>query len=345
MTASTTTLGGWLVHVMRQADGALSLEEALHALMDSMKSYFPCQSVAVILIDEDTKELRIKISRQISYAFAKRFHQRGPSPVAERVVLAQEPVLLNNVAPDSELYRELRLEHDFTSAVLAPVVRDQKAVGYVFADRRGGPEFTESDMLHLQVIGLLVGTLMGKFELLQTSRRLSSVDDASGGLQYKAFVPALATELERARTHGYPLTLALITVDAFRAYIDTFGINQAHALLAEVVKLFKAGTRDMDLLARFGADEFILCLSGLTIEEATAKLEELRQTVLSKALGQGDAPVTLTLGALMLRCNADMTRSLQDILSELGKCLVNAKGKNGSGRGPITVNPLPPVEG
>ena len=61
---TTPTLGGWLVHVMREADGALSLEESLHVIMDSMKEFFPCQSVAVILIDEDTKELRIKISRQ-----------------------------------------------------------------------------------------------------------------------------------------------------------------------------------------------------------------------------------------------------------------------------------------
>ena len=35
------TLGGWLVHVMSRSDGALSLEEALHVIMDSMKDYFP----------------------------------------------------------------------------------------------------------------------------------------------------------------------------------------------------------------------------------------------------------------------------------------------------------------
>ena len=77
---TTPTLGGWLVHVMREADGALSLEEALHVIMDSMKEYFPCQSVAVILIDDDTKELRIKISRQISYTFVKKFHRTARAP-------------------------------------------------------------------------------------------------------------------------------------------------------------------------------------------------------------------------------------------------------------------------
>ena len=41
---TTTTLGGWLVHVMRKSDAALSLEEALHVIMDSMKEYFPCRA-------------------------------------------------------------------------------------------------------------------------------------------------------------------------------------------------------------------------------------------------------------------------------------------------------------
>ena len=51
-------------------------------------------------------------------------------------------------------------------------------------------------------------------------------------------------------------------MDAFRKYIETYGIDEAHALLAEVVEIVKEHIRDMDILARFGADEFILCLSG-----------------------------------------------------------------------------------
>ena len=94
---ASSTLGGWLVHVMRESDGALSLEEALHVIMDSMKDYFPSQSVAVILIDGDTKELRIKTSRQISYPFTKKFRRSGPGPTAERVVLEQAPPLLLSV--------------------------------------------------------------------------------------------------------------------------------------------------------------------------------------------------------------------------------------------------------
>jgi len=321
-----TTLGGWLVHVMKSADGALSLEEALHVIMDSMKDYFPCQSVAVILIDEDTKELRIKISRQISYTFVKQFHKAGPGPTAERVVLEQQPVLLNEVDPDSEVYKDLKLEHDFTSAVLAPVVKNQRGVGYIFSDRTNHGKFNGSDLLHLQVIGYLIGQLMEKFELIQASKKLSQIDDASKALQYKAFVPAMATELERAQTHDYPVVLALLSVAAFRKYIETYGIDGAHALLAEVVTIAGEHIRDMDILARFGADEFILCLSGLTREEAEEKLAAIRNAVNEQAVGQGDFPIDLVIGALALTTKKDLKQRLQDILGAVGHRLVDAKG-------------------
>jgi diguanylate cyclase (GGDEF)-like protein len=325
---TTQTLGGWMVHVMRQADGALSLEESLHVIMDSMKTYFPCQSVAVILIDDDTKELRIKISRQISYTFVKKYHQSGPSPTAEQVVLEQTPMLLNEIDPASDRYAELKLEHDFSSAVLAPVILNQRGVGYIFCDRADGSPFTDSDLLHLQVIGFLIGSLIEKFELIQTGKKLAQIDDATHTLQYKAFIPALATELQRAREHEYSVCLALMSVAAFRKYIETYGIDEAHALLAEIADITKTELRDMDLLARFGAAEFILCLSGLTANEARTKLETILNGVSEKAIGQGDFTIQVTIGGLALESAAATKRQLQDILGALGKNLVAAKAQD-----------------
>ena len=326
------TLGGWLVHVMREADGSLSFEEALHVIMDSMKEYFPSQSVAVILIDEDTSELRIKISRQISYTFVKKFHRAGPSPTAERVVLEQQPLLLNNIDASDPMYNDLKLEHDFTSAVLAPIVTNKRGIGYIFCDRANGEEFTSADLLHLQVLGYIVGNLLEKFELISASKKLSQIDDATQALQYKAFVPAFATELERAKTHDYEIGLALLSVDAFRKYLDTYGIDEAHALLAEVVAVVKEQIRDMDFIARFSADQFILCLSGLTADETDAHISKLSSLVSEKVLGKGDIAVNLIVGSLHIGTEIPLTETVQNIISTLGKKLVAAKSKAGSHR-------------
>jgi len=173
--------------------------------------------------------------------------------------------------------------------------------------------------------------------LIAQGKKLSQIDDASRALKYKAFVPALATELERGKTHEYQIVLALIYVDAFRKTIETYGIDEAHALLAEVVDIVKGHTTDLDILARFGADEFILCLSGQDMESAQAKLAELKDVVLETAVGQGDDAVSLTIGALALRDSRDMRRELQDILGALGKRLVEARN---AGSGSIEIGTL-----
>ena len=326
----TPTLGGWLVHVMREADGALSFEEALHVIMDSMKDYFPSQSVAVILIDDDTSELRIKISRQISYTFVKKFHRAGPSPTAEKVVLEQQPLLMNSLDPEDAVYKDLKLEHDFSSAVLAPIVTNKRGIGYIFCDRANGEQFTDPDLLHLQVLGYLIGTLLEKFELISASKKLSQIDDATGALQYKAFVPGFATELERARAHDYQIGLALLSIDAFRKYLDTYGIDEAHALLEEAVTATKEHIRDMDLLARFSADQFILCLSGVTADEMEDRLAQIASGISEKVIGKGDISVNTVIGSLHLGTEQALKDTLQNVISSLGKKLVEAKSKASS---------------
>jgi diguanylate cyclase (GGDEF)-like protein len=243
----------------------------------------------------------------------------------ETIVLQEQPLLLNNLSPDDPVYRELKLEHDFTSAVLAPVIRDQRGVGYIFCDRAGNGAFTDADLLHIQVIGLLIGSLIEKFDLIKASKRLSITDDATGALHFRAFIPAMATEIERARTHGYSLAFALLSVDAFRGYVETYGINEAHALLAGVVAVARTHVRAVDILARFSADEFILCLSGVTEEEARATLEAVQADVAKQIAGRAEGSIAVTIGILPLRTAEDLRLNAQDIISLLGKSLVKAK--------------------
>ena len=318
------TLGGWMVHVLRGADSALSFEESLHAILDSMKVYFPTQSVAVIMVDDDTQEVRIKISRQISYSFAKQFKRKAPGPHIEALMLRQNPLLLTAAEPGSELYREIKLEHDFASAVLAPVIKNHRSVGYVFCDRCEPPAFNESDQLHLQVIGFLIGSAMVKFELLQERRHFSPLDDATGALKYSAFVPALATELKRAVTHAYPVAVALLHVPAFRFYLDTHGIDRAHGLLADLVKRVRRHMRETDLVARYSADRLVVCLSGAAEAEALSRLGDI-QALAHRELGTDSGiPVNVLVGGVVLQSDAAKQEPMQDLMGLLGRALMDA---------------------
>lgn len=318
-------LDGWLAEVFHKTAEALALEEALHTILDSMVECFPCQSIAILLIDEDTKELRIKMARRITYTFMKQFRREAPGPAVTRVVLEQQPLLVSDANPRSDLYAELKLEHDFGAAAVVPLLKDHRGIGYLFCDRCPGESFAKSDLVHLQVVALLINNLMEKFELLRERKQLSPLDDASGALKYSTFVPALCAELKAAGDRGRPVTLAIADVPSFRNYLEMYGVPGAHALLAGAVAAVRPHLRKKDLLGRYGADEFILCLSGANESEARRRLLAIHADIVARSGGGKDLPVQAFIGALVLDDPKDMRHPQQDILAVLGRHLMDAK--------------------
>jgi diguanylate cyclase (GGDEF)-like protein len=320
----STTLGSWLVHVLRKADGAMSMEEALHVLMDSLSEFFPCQSSALILIDDVTKAMSIKISRHISYTFSKQF-RRDLGTAGEDVVMGQKPLMLNNLSQTDPQYAEFKLEHEFSSAVIAPLIKNKRGVGYIYCDRIEGELFNEADLLHLQVLGYIIGNIMEKFDLLKSTFKLSQIDDVTNVLQYRAFITQFSNELERARMHDYEIGLLLISADMFRSYVSTYGVDDAHRLLADIAAEARKHIRDVDLIARFGADQFIMCFSGFSSRKLQAMQEEMLQGIVSKVRGKGGETVKISVGSLHLPNKAALSQQLQDILAALGHSVVEAK--------------------
>src|ERR1035437_9607066 len=62
-----------LIEIAQELGGTLTAEEALHVIIEHMKVFFPHQSLAVLIRDENTGTLNIKTSREISYSFVKHF--------------------------------------------------------------------------------------------------------------------------------------------------------------------------------------------------------------------------------------------------------------------------------
>src|SRR5258708_10243731 len=72
---------------------------------------------------------------------------------------------------------------------------------------------------------------------------------------------------------GEPLCVAVIDLDHFKAYNDDWGHNRGDRLLHEVASAWQAQLREVDMLARFGGDEFGLLLPNFPLHEAVRVLE------------------------------------------------------------------------
>ncbi len=90
----------------------------------------------------------------------------------------------------------------------------------------------------------------------QNLRRLADTDELSGAYNRRYFLENVPQLLDRARRDRFCVTILLFDIDDFKQYNDQFGHAAGDAIIREVIRLLRHCTRNRDLVARVGGDEF-----------------------------------------------------------------------------------------
>ncbi len=161
--------------------------------------------------------------------------------------------------------------------------------------------------------------------LVESTRR----DPLTGLLNHGALVEHLADEIERARSSGLPLGVALVDIDNFRLLNDNHGHAAGDAALLAVVGLLAKSLPERVLMGRYGPDEFLLVAPPDVVVELEPALERLRVTLADLSL-QFEAterlPVTISAG---LCSYPEHGASVTVLLAVLASTLEEAKASGG----------------
>ena len=124
----------------------------------------------------------------------------------------------------------------------------------------------------------------------------SSRDDLTGAYHRGAGFVELEREMARATRGDQPLVLAFVDVDGLKRVNDSFGHAAGDRLLVEVVVCIRAALRSYDLVIRYGGDEFICVIAGMTVAAATKRL-----VLVNHALAEAPEHGSVTVGMADLR--------------------------------------------
>lgn len=106
--------------------------------------------------------------------------------------------------------------------------------------------------------------------------RLASTDFLTGTVNRRQFEKLVEAEVVRSRRYGNRLSQILLDVDRFKSINDRFGHAQGDRVLVELSRLLEANLREVDVLARWGGEEFVILLPQCDLEQAAAVAEKLR---------------------------------------------------------------------
>ena len=148
----------------------------------------------------------------------------------------------------------------------------------------------------LDAISRAVGALQRQ---LSAVRAECEADPTTALPSRATFDAILATALAQASAMRQPMSLILCNLDYFAAFNDNFGTHTGDRVLRSIAVLLKAQLRPVDVLARFGGDEFAVILPQMTVRQAVAWAEQFRQTLMASELiahPNGAGRVTVSVG-------------------------------------------------
>jgi GGDEF domain-containing protein len=108
----------------------------------------------------------------------------------------------------------------------------------------------------LSQVAHLLGKVVGLQDRHNGLQKLAITDELTGLYNARYFRHFLNRIIDRARSMRFPVTLLLFDIDDFKKYNDRFGHGVGDEILRQVAGLMKRCTRDHDLVARIGGDEF-----------------------------------------------------------------------------------------
>lgn len=176
---------------------------------------------------------------------------------------------------------------DVRSIIAIPFQLDDLRTGVFLLRRtRDKAMFDEADVdFAVSVIKGAVSAIQ-KVHTLEAARAdnarlemLAHTDPVTHLLNRRGLLGRLATELDRVRRYNAPLALLLIDLDRFKSVNDTYGHLVGDNVLAEMGTLLQRATRSVDVVGRYGGEEFVVVLPETSADGALVIAERIRERI------------------------------------------------------------------
>ncbi|MBX3095315.1 MAG: PAS domain S-box protein [Fimbriimonadaceae bacterium] len=141
-----------------------------------------------------------------------------------------------------------------------------------------------------------------QMELQRANERLNELattDGLTGLMNHRHFQETLEKAMEASRAANQPLSLALIDVDHFKKFNDTFGHLEGDEVLRSVAKILSAAIGEKGVVARYGGEEFIVLLPGLKPETAVKAVEKARLAIAKNHWTHREITVSIGVATLL----------------------------------------------
>jgi diguanylate cyclase (GGDEF)-like protein len=230
----------------------------------------------------------------------------------------------------SMLASEFLREDDSSSTVVsAPLIAKNSLFGIIIAindpERR---RFTDDDIHLLTVMANQAAIAFENYILYKKLEVESSSDGRTGVYNYRFLIRSIKLEMKRARRFAYPCAFVMIDVDNLKEYNDRNGHLSGSRALRDIAQVITRNCREIDLVAKYGGDEFALLLPHTGLDGAL-RLGERMLKAIRRFKFDGVRPelITCSMGVAVFPDDAGTVETLIE-RADAALYLAKSRGKN-----------------
>lgn len=233
----------------------------------------------------------------------------------------------DSIIENPELLRVMELYR----GMLVPLMQGKRTHGVMKLFFRRMTDFDAKTREWLQITGAILLRALHRAWRYQAAQKMATIDGLTGLYNHRYFMEQLRKEFTRARRYRNWLSLILIDIDNFKQYNDTNGHLAGDRVLARVARTIRKSVREMDLVARWGGEEFALLLPEINVQNGMIVAEKIRREVENQRFKnekmQPTGNLTISLGVAE---NSSNLKNYREMFNRADEALYHAKhsGRN-----------------
>ena len=309
-------------------------EILLRNILDKSADLLKAEQGSLMLLDHTTDALLLEVKKGIVEGVGLKLRINRGEGIAGKVMELGEALLVENVESDPRIRQKNRQHYKTRSFVSVPLKIDDRTIGVLnLSDKTTGEVFDEEDLKLIQSFATHAAIVMERNALHNKSeelKKLTITDSLTGLLNRRYLYERLKDEVTRSERRKHNLCLLMLDLDEFKYCNDIFGHLFGDRTLKTLAETLVNTLRSIDIIARFGGDEFMVILPETAEPQALEIAKRMRSNIAKQVVLPEDStlvrPRTLT-ASIGIVCYPQHGDTLELLIENVDKAMYRAKNK------------------
>ncbi|MBI5194388.1 MAG: sensor domain-containing diguanylate cyclase [Nitrospirae bacterium] len=273
----------FFISVGKALTSTLEVDKVLDIIMENVHKLVSSESWSLLLSDVERNDLYYAITkgRQMEGQSSRRI--TSGKGIAGWVAENGKPLIVHNV-PNSKRFSIYYKEHNKgfipRDVMCIPIINKKKTIGVLeIINKKNRTPFTKKDKeLMLKLIDQ-AAIAIERSDLYQRMANLAVTDDLTKLFNLRYLYRALNSELKRSRRYNSRFSVIFLDLDSFKLVNDRHGHLAGSKTLVEVAGLLLNALRDVDIISRYGGDEFVIVLPHTPVDVALSIAKRIQEDI------------------------------------------------------------------